>query len=181
MASSRGSWERGFSYLWVLMAVALMSVGMVVAAEVYMTSARRENEKELLFIGRQFREAIARYYESMPGGAKHYPQSLDSLLRDPRFPGMRRHLRRIYIDPMTGKAEWGVLRVGKRIVGVHSVSVAAPLKVGNFEPADAGFAGKKKYSEWVFTHPPHLSVSGNFVATPFSADVVQTQRAQRTD
>lgn len=43
---------------------------------------------------------------------------------------------------MTGKAEWGLVVVAGRVVGVHSLSQDMPIKVANFEPAEAAFAGR---------------------------------------
>lgn len=141
------------SYLWVLVAVALLAIGSALSGTMYATDLKRERENELLRIGREFRAALTAYYEAVPG-AKKYPPTLDELLRDPRFPSVKRHLRRVYVDPMTGKAEWGVVRVGDQIVGIHSLSDAAPLKVGNFEPDEADFTGKAKYSDWKFLALP---------------------------
>lgn len=152
--------QRGFSYLWVLLMVALMGVGMTLVAEIYHTTLRREQEKELIFIGRQFREALRRYYEFAPAGAqKVYPMSLDDLLQDSRTLSIHRHLRRIYKDPITGKAEWGVLRVGGRIVGVHSLSDQAPLKKAGFEPSEQMFIKAERYSAWLFSYPADLVVT----------------------
>ena len=145
--------QRGFAYIWTLLLIGFLGVGSLVAGELYATSMRRERERELLHIGREFRSAIGRYYESAFAGAvRQYPQSLEDLLKDPRTPGMRRYLRRIYIDPMTGRAEWGLVRQQGRIVGVHSLSDSAPIKLDNFEAPEAAFQGKRKYSEWVFIH-----------------------------
>ncbi|MBS1196694.1 MAG: type secretion system protein [Proteobacteria bacterium] len=159
---------RGFTYLWVLLLVALMGVGLVLAVEIDSTAAQREQEKEMLSIGRQFRRAIGQYHETqIVGGKREYPASLDDLLKDNRFPGMRRHLRKIFVDPMTGKAEWGLVRVGGRIVGVHSLSERTPIKQEGFEPEDMSLRGKQKISEWVFTYPPELLVqAGEGVAVP---------------
>jgi type II secretory pathway pseudopilin PulG len=152
---------RGFTYLWVLATLAMMSVGYVIAAEVYTTSATRDREKQLLFIGHQFRDAIERYHAAQVGGSNHeYPARLEQLLRDDRFPNVHRHLRRLYVDPMTGKADWAVVQVAGRIAGVHSLSDATPIKQGNFDPDDAGFEGKQKYSAWVFTYPAQQLLQG---------------------
>lgn len=149
--------QRGFAYLWVLLLVAFMGLGLTVAVEVDATLARRSQEQELLVIGHQFRNAIARYYEGpLAGGQREYPATLDDLLRDNRAPGIRRHLRKVFTDPMTGKAEWGLMRVGGRIVGVHSLSGATPIKQDHFEAQDMAFRGRGKYSDWVFTYPPDL-------------------------
>lgn len=149
--------QGGFAYLWVLLLVAFMGLGLTVAVEVDATVARRSQEQELLSAGHQFRNAIARYYESQSaGGQREYPATLDDLLRDNRAPGIRRHLRKVFVDPMTGKAEWGLMRVGGRIVGVYSLSGAPPIKQDHFEAQDMVFRGKGKYSDWVFTYPPDL-------------------------
>lgn len=144
----------GFTYLWVLFIVALMGGALSVAGEFESIAARREKERTLLAIGHQFRAAIGRYYESqLVAGKREYPASLEDLLKDKRFPEVRRYLRKIYVDPMTGKAEWGMVRIAGRVVGVHSNADVEPLKQGSFQPDDAGFSNKKKISEWVFMYP----------------------------
>ena len=85
------------------MLVAFMGVAAVIASDLYATSVRRDKERELIFIGHEFRTAIGRYYNSRAGGQAVYPLTLDELLKDPRFPSPRRHLRRLYVDPVTGK------------------------------------------------------------------------------
>ena len=51
--------ENGFSYIGLLIAVALLGVGLASAGELWRTAAKREREQELLFAGREFRNAIA--------------------------------------------------------------------------------------------------------------------------
>lgn len=159
--------QRGFTYLWTLMTVAMLGVGMTIVGEVYSLGVRREREQELLFVGHQFRAALRSYYHAqMRAGKKDYPASLEELLKDTRFAGIRRHLRRIYKDPITGEAEWGLVRIGGRIVGIHSLSTDRPLKQDGFELEDASFRDREKYSEWVFTYPsnallePEAAVEG---------------------
>lgn len=154
----------GFAYLWLLLLVALMGLSLTVGVQFYSTSVQRDKEYELLAIGRQFRAAIGRYHETQrattPGEAKggDYPATLDDLLKDNRSLSTQRHLRRVFVDPMTGKAEWGLLMIGGRIVGVHSLSDKVPIKQDRFEAEDMGFRGKQKYSDWVFTYPSDLLV-----------------------
>lgn len=151
--------QNGFTYLWMLLLVALMGIALTAVAQVHTTIVQRDKEQALLMMGRQFQTAIGRYYESqVNAGKKEYPASLDDLLLDPRFPGVKRHLRQVFVDPMTGKAEWGLLRVGGRIVGVYSLSEQTPIKQANFEATIGHFAGAKKYSDWVFSYPADLTV-----------------------
>ncbi len=157
--------QAGFTYFWLLFVVAVMGIALSIAVEVDSLNAQREKEKVLLATGRQFRTAIGRYTDAAAvAGRYEYPASLEDMLQDKRVPGIRRHLRKIFVDPMTGSNEWGLVRLNGRIVGVHSLSQNVPLKQGLFEPDEARFEGKQKYSEWIFTYPPELSigpVSGN--------------------
>jgi type II secretory pathway pseudopilin PulG len=153
---------QGFTYVALLIAVATVGGGAAATAELWSQSERREKERELLFAGAQFREAVRRYYEASPGVAKGYPQHLDDLLADKRFPQPRRHLRRMYRDPITGKAEWAVVESPQGgIMGVRSLSDGAPLKTGGFAGDDALLVGATRYSEWRFTYNASLPTSPN--------------------
>jgi len=145
--SRRG--EAGFTYLWLLFAVAGMGLLLAAAAEVWDTAARREKEAELLFIGGQFARAIAAYHARSPGAAKQYPEKLEDLVEDKRLPAPQRHLRKVFRDPMTHGAEWGLVKAGGRIVGVHSRSAGKPIRT-HFAGRFAVFSGAASYEEWVF-------------------------------
>jgi len=155
-ACTKAGRAAGFTYLGVLFVVAVMLAVMGVIGEVWHTMQQREKEQELLFVGNQFRLAIGRYYEQSPPPVKRFPPDLEALLKDQRVPGTRRHLRKLYRDPITGKTEWGLVpAVGGGIVGVYSLSDAPPLKIANFSGLDREFEGKLHYSEWVFYHQPN--------------------------
>ena len=147
--------QHGFTYLGLIILVAIL--GLVGAAGLKMGSLlqRQAAEQELLDIGAQFSDALYSYAAATPAGQPQQPPSLAALLRDPRVPQVRRHLRKLFVDPVTGRAEWGLLfQPGSQgIIGVHSLSPAAPLKVGNFEARFAGFEGKAHLSEWHFMMP----------------------------
>lgn len=143
--------QGGFTYLGVLALVAILSAVSAATAEVWHTVMQREKEKQLLFIGEQYAQAITRYYRSSAGGVGRYPASLDDLLKDPRYPDTRRYLRRIWVDPMTGQDDWVFVRgQDGGIMGVHSQSEAHPIKIGNFGPDEQGFEGAESYADWVF-------------------------------
>lgn len=168
-SSSVARRARGFAYLWTLMLIAFMGVGLVIASELYTTAARRDKERELLFIGHEFRNAIERYYRA--GGRNQYPLALEELLKDPRFPGAKRHLRRLYSDPTTGKPEWALVLVQGRIAGVHSQSAQLPVKQDNFDDDDAGLRHKAQYAQWVFAYPHDLFIPPpGAVPAPQAAD-----------
>lgn len=81
------SCQRGFTYLALLFAVAVMGIGTAAVAEVWATASRRDKERDLLYVGRELRAAIGRYYELSAGSVERYPPSLDDLLKDNRSPG----------------------------------------------------------------------------------------------
>ena len=155
----------GFTYLTVLFVVAIMGAGLALVGEVWHTAAVREKEAELLFVGYQYRKAIERYYLS---GPRQYPRSLADLLRDPRKPGTERYLRQLYPDPITGKAEWGLVKAPDGgVMGVHSLSDGKPFKTASFRPRDAVFEGAAKYSDWNFVYtPPAQPVVPKLAAKP---------------
>lgn len=141
--------SRGFTYIGVLAAVVVIGAMLGASVEVWHTALQREKERELLFVGNQFRQAIGHYYRA----GKKYPVSLEDLVKDPRQPGVKRYLRKIYRDPITGKAEWG-LDLGSygEIIGVHSLSEDHPIKATGFSTANKDFDSAEKYSDWIFSY-----------------------------
>lgn len=132
--------QAGFTYIGLLIAVVFFGLGAVGAARILASTERVEREVGLLFIGHQFRQAIQSYLQAGPNTGK-YPATLDDLLLDKRYPTPRRHLRRVFVDPITGNADWGLVMAPEGgIMGVHSLSEREPLKRANFEPEDSLFA-----------------------------------------
>lgn len=149
-----GSAERGFTYLAMLLAVAVVGIGLSAAGQTWSTAAQGEREVELLFAGDQFRRAIRSYVLASPG-AQRYPRRLEDLLADDRFPSARRHLRRIYRDPMTGRRDWVLVEApGGGIMGVHSRSDSTPFKTAGFREEDRALEGAARYSDWKFVYEP---------------------------
>jgi type II secretory pathway pseudopilin PulG len=142
--------------------IAIMGIMMLAVGEVWHVAKKREKEVELLFVGNQFQKAISAYHANTPAAAKQqpYPIALEDLLKDPRYPSTQRYLRKIYIDPMSGNTEWGVVKnPNGGIYGVYSQSDEEPVKQSNFLRTNMGFEGKTKYSEWVFMYVKTQSAS----------------------
>jgi len=155
--------QSGFTYLGLLFAVAVLGITLATVGVVWSTQVRREREAQLLWVGDQYRAAIGRYRAS--GG--QFPLALADLIEDPRFPLPRRHLRRLYPDPMTGQADWQLIMApgGTGIIGVASNSQEKPIKQANFNPADAQFEQAQCYCDWKFIYSsgyryrPHVNPS----------------------
>jgi len=141
----------GFTYIGMLLFVAIMGVALGAVGDVWKTVRQQEKEQELLYIGHQFRLALTRYASQATGPVKRYPAKLEDLLRDPRNPGVKRYLRKIYNDPITGGTDWGLVKsVNGEILGIYSLSEEKPLKQANFSKADISFENAAKYRDWVF-------------------------------
>lgn len=145
---------RGFTYIGLLFLVVLIGILLSSAGPLWQTEARREKEQQLLFVGRQYQEAIASYHALQVNGANQYPPSIAALLEDRRFPMPVRHLRRRYVDPITNSDEWGLVREAGGIVAIYSLSADEPIKRDDFPPCCENFANAKHYSDWRFTSRP---------------------------
>jgi type II secretory pathway pseudopilin PulG len=146
----------GFTYLGLLFIIAIMSTSLALVGVVWHTAQKREKEKELLFVGNQYRQAIGQYFLATPGLAKQYPYRLEDLLKDARRLNTRRYLRRLYADPITGSSEWGLVKAADGgIMGVYSRSEDEPIKTSNFKGLDKDFEDKKSYADWwfIYTRP----------------------------
>jgi len=144
--------QAGFTLLAMLLVVAATGAALAAIGEMASHAMQREKEAELLFVGNQYREAIASYYSRTPGAAKRYPAKLEDLLEDKRFPMTQRHLRRLYRDPITGEPFEPVPSPEGGVMGVRSRSEAEPIKTGNFLARDETFGDAKKYSDWQFVY-----------------------------
>ncbi|MBS1145056.1 MAG: hypothetical protein H6R14_2462 [Proteobacteria bacterium] len=142
--------EAGFTYLGLLFFIALAGIALAGVGVLWQMEIRREKEKELLFVGEQYRAAIGSYYSKSPAGNNQFPEKLEDLLLDTRFPMPVRHLRRLYRDPMMADGQWALIRQEGRITGVVSRSAEQPFKVAGFAPEQGDFEGAVSYTEWRF-------------------------------
>lgn len=142
----------GMAYLGLLILLAIMGVVAMAGIQLGSILQRREAEQELLDIGKEFQLALISYDKATPVGMSRSPQSIQDLLKDPRFPASKHHLRRLYPDPITGKPDWGLLMAadGSGIIGIYSLSTSAPIKIANFDPEFQYFEGSRSYRDWVF-------------------------------
>ncbi|NPC58144.1 type II secretion system protein [Caenimonas soli] len=158
MATGRCRREHGFAYVLLLIAIALLGLVASVSLSLGAAMARRDAERQLLAIGLELQQAL-RSYAGIPAGAilpapGRGPRTLEDLLRDPRAPGIQRHLRQLYTDPLTGRADWGLVRDGQGyILGIHSMAEGQPIQRTAFAPTLAGFEEAGSYRNWVFGLP----------------------------
>jgi type II secretory pathway pseudopilin PulG len=142
--------RRGYALVMALLSVALVGLASTLPLTQQRTQSLRERETELLWVGEQFRSALESYAAASPAGTPTAPLTLDDLLEDRRFPTPQRHLRRLYVDPLTGRADWAVLLRQGRIVALHSRARGRPLRQAGFHGGQRGFAGAESYAAWEF-------------------------------
>lgn len=142
--------QKGFTYIGLLVAVVIIGLMLTIVSRVWSTTEQHERETQLLFIGHAYRMAISSYVSL----GHHYPATLQDLLTDERFPLPKRHLRQLYADPLTGKADWTLVMTpsGQGIMGVASSSQRAPLKRDGFETIDETFKNADCYCSWKFVY-----------------------------
>ena len=84
--------DAGFALAALLVAIAVLSVMLMVALPAWRHQSQREKEIELIFRGQQYARAIGLYRRKLAGA---YPPSFDVLVE-------QKFLRRKYKDPITG-------------------------------------------------------------------------------
>jgi general secretion pathway protein G len=107
---------RGFTLIELIVATMIMVILVSMAVPLASNAIKREKERELRRDLWTIRDAIDRYKDAADRaafqiklGSEGYPPDLDTLVQGVDSNGKKlKFLRRIPIDPMTGKAEWGM-------------------------------------------------------------------------
>jgi general secretion pathway protein G len=111
--------DRGFTLVELIATVAIISILSLSALPLAKITIKRQKEMELRRSLREMREAIDRYKDfadrgfiEVKFGGDGYPPDLETLVKGVNqrnaVDKKLRFLRRIPIDPMTGKPEWGL-------------------------------------------------------------------------
>jgi len=153
---SRAVAQAGMTLLELVVACAILMVLASAAVPVARVTVKRQKETELRQALREMRTAIDRYKDAadrnlirVEVGTEGYPPDLETLVKGVTIgPGgdrRLRFLRRIPVDPMTGRADWGLRAVqddpdstswgGKNVFDVYSRSTGTALDGA-------------KYSDW---------------------------------
>lgn len=150
--------QAGMTLLELIIACTILLILSSMALPVARFTVIREREKELRYDLREMRNAIDKYKDladqqkiRVEVGSEGYPPDLDTLVKGVALGGSGaggkniRFLRRVPVDPMTGRAEWGLRSVqddpdsnswgGKNVFDVYSKSTGTALD-------------GTKYSDW---------------------------------
>jgi general secretion pathway protein G len=145
--------ERGLTLVELIVTVAILAILAAGAAPIARFKVKREKERELKYDLWTMRDAIDKYKDAADKGAfqtkvdsQNYPPDLETLVNGVDVQSKKvRFLRHIPVDPMTGKAEWGLRSMqddptsdsygGQSVFDVYSKSQGTALD-------------GTKYSEW---------------------------------
>jgi general secretion pathway protein G len=108
----------GMTMIELIIACSILLILSSMALPVYRYTIVRERERELRYDLRTMRDAIDRYHDlanqhkfRTPVGSDNYPKDLDTLVKGEEIGADGKRLvfmRKVPIDPMTGKADWGL-------------------------------------------------------------------------
>ena len=106
--------QSGLTLVELIVTVAILAILASAAVPLARFRAQRERERELRYDLWQMRDAIDKYKDAADKHAfqikldsNNYPPDLDTLVKGVDAQGKKlKFLRRIPVDPMTGKAEW---------------------------------------------------------------------------
>ena len=151
--SRRRSGEAGLTLVELIVTVAILGILASAAVPIARFRVQREKERELKRDLWEMRDAIDHYKDAADKGAfqtkvdsQNYPPDLEELVKGVDVQGKKvKFLRQIPVDPMTGKAEWGLHSMqddpksdsygGQSVFDVYSKSTGTALN-------------GTKYSEW---------------------------------
>ncbi len=108
--------EAGLTLVELIVATFILSILAVVALPVARFEMKRQNERQLRYDLWMMRDAIDKYKDAADRGAfqtkvdsQNYPPDLETLVNGVDVQSKKvKFLRKIPVDPMTGKAEWGL-------------------------------------------------------------------------
>jgi type II secretory pathway pseudopilin PulG len=148
---------KGFTFLGLLVVIAILGIAMAGVGIVWHQTSQQQNEQQLLYIGETYAKAIGSYYQS--NNQNQYPKTLKELIEDKRFGETKRHIRKLYADPMPAHKEWGLVLQNQTIIGVYSQSLKTPIKKSGFSLVQKNFAEAKTYQDWQFVYAPSANKS----------------------
>lgn len=131
----RRNGERGYVLLFLLLSVALLSIGFTVMIQRIEFEIRRDREEELIHRGVQYSRAVRKFIK----GFGRYPNSIEELENTNNI----RFLRKRYKDPITGK-DFKILRLmdlpsSKPLMGTATVkSMVSPHSSSSTVLSDSG-------------------------------------------
>ncbi|MEW6089101.1 MAG: type II secretion system protein [bacterium] len=108
--------SEGFTYIWLMIFIAVMCINLAVVAPVWRTIVKRDKEEELKF-----------RLESIRNGIKEYKKKYNKFPADISELVAFKCLRKPFFDPVTGKLDW-TLNGDLGFSDIHSRSKEESMK-----------------------------------------------------
>ncbi len=145
--------QRGLTLVELIVAITILIVLTGAAVPVAKFAIKREKERVLRHDLWMMRDAIDRYKDAadtnkfqVKVGTDGYPPDLETLVKGVDMQGKKvRFLRRIPVDPMTGKDEWGLRSMQD---DPNSTSWGGQSVFDVYSKSDGTALDGTKYSEW---------------------------------
>jgi general secretion pathway protein G len=146
-------WQSGFTLIELIVATAIMVILTSMALPLARVSIKREKERELRRDLWMMRDAIDRYKDAAERGGfqtkvgtEGYPPDLETLVKGVDSNGKKiKFLRRIPVDPMTGKDDWGLRSMQDES---NSDSWGGQNVFDVFTKSDGAGLDGTKYKDW---------------------------------
>lgn len=151
--ASREAGKRGVTLIELVVAITILLILTSAAIPIARTRIKRERERELRHDLWEMRDAIDRYKDAADRGAfqikvgsEGYPPDLETMVTGVDVQGKKvRFLRRVPVDPMTGKTEWGLRSMQDEPA---STSWGGQNVFDVYTKSDDTALDGTKYSEW---------------------------------
>lgn len=149
----RRAHERGLTLVELIVTVAILSILAAAAVPVTRFQVKRIRERELRRDLWEMRDAIDAYKDAADKHAfqtkvdtQNYPPDMETLVNGEDVQGKKlKFLRRIPVDPMTGKAEWGLRSMQD---DPDSTSFGGQSVFDVYSKSDGTALDGTKYSTW---------------------------------
>jgi general secretion pathway protein G len=145
--------QRGLTLVELIVTAAILGILASAAVPIARFKVQRDKERELRYDLWQMRDAIDHYKDAADKGAfmtkvdsQNYPPDLDELVKGVDVQGKKvKFLRKIPVDPMTGKAEWGLRSMQD---DPDSDSYGGQSVFDVYSKSDGTALDGTKYKEW---------------------------------
>ena len=128
----RSTNQDGFTYLFVMMLVVVMSISLMGVTQQWSVIMKRDREAELLFRGTRIKEAIERFVADYEVQKATRPNRWPRTLKELTKKNPKRYLQAVYSDPITGE-DFDLIMVSKELHGVRSTSADVPFDQVHFK------------------------------------------------
>jgi type II secretory pathway pseudopilin PulG len=154
--------QSGYMLLFLMMAVAMLTITLLSVAANYRRTILRDREVEMIHRGVQYERAVRLYYKKF----QHYPTSIEQLENTNKI----RFLRKRYKDPMTPDGAWQVAHITDiKLTGLTGLTTA----VGGAPASNPLQASPGIFGSSPATSGGNVADSGNSTAGTGSTDGAQ--------